>query len=234
MLHCACATFCNTCNHTICRYTAFPEAHQTLQTEYPSPTRSETGVLCGAPNEDASGARGHVHLGRLSAISGAWPDKNVPPPARWRLSIDQREGRSVENQVVLPLNGTIASFNAEVNWTYVTGYASAFEKRGWCASSGADQAEFPAWSQTQNRWATWNPGTWDPYVRRARMFRTPNDTALTESVARPRRIAWGIADPWFSERQEGLLASQAGAFHPTYEGHVVMGLTLAQAIQPVN
>lgn len=205
----------------------FPESYQTLQTEYPSPTRGEDGALCGPENELTGDALRHPHQRRLAAIGGVWPDQFVPADNRWHASIDRIEGRAVERTVVAPLNEAVAEFNARAGWTYVTGYAPAFARRGWCAGAAGQEAEFPEWLQSERRWATWNPATWNPYQRRARLFRTPNDSALTESVAKPRESLLFV-----SRRQEGLMAAMAGAFHPTFEGHVIMGLQVATRIQP--
>lgn len=64
------------------------------------------------------------------------------------------------------------------------------------------------------------------YAPRARLFRTPNDAAMTQQPADPRRLLRSLApvpDKRMSEQQESALSAMSGSFHPTFEAHATKG-----------
>lgn len=206
-----------------------------LQTVYPNPLHDEQGVLCGPP-ADQDSPRQQAHSRALSALGGFWPDANVPVERRWRLVLDQAEADRVADQMIVPLNAAVRKNVADggARWRLVDGFEPVFARRGWCATSSAelrDALALPNWSN--GAWQSWSPQEWDPYRPRVRLFRTPNDAAMTQQPANPRRRLGSAADLFegsLSRRQESLLAAMAGSFHPTFEAHVVMGWSLGEAL----
>lgn len=206
-----------------------------LQTVYPNPLHDETGARCG-PAADRESPRAQVHSRALSALGGFWPDADVPVERRWRLVLDQAEADRVASQMIDPLNSAVRENVVEGGdrWRLVDGFEGAFARRGWCATSPADLRDalaMPNWSE--GAWQSWAPQDWDPYRTRARLFRTPNDAAMTQQPANPRRRLGSFAtffERRLSRRQEALLAAMAGSFHPTFEAHAIMGWSLGEAL----
>ena len=95
----------------------------------------------------------------------------------------------------------------------------------------AEQGALPDWTPATQAWSSWSPADWDPYARRARFFRTPNDAALTQ-FSRPARPFLGPLDGLLvNADQIALVNSLAGAFHPTFQAHARMGLSVAAELQ---
>lgn len=206
-----------------------------LQTVYPNPLHDETGALCG-PGADRDSPEAQAHSRALSALGGFWPDADVPLERRWRLVLDQAEADRVASQMIDPLNAAVRDNVAKAGhrWRLVDGFEDAFARRGWCATSPADLNDgltMPNWSD--GAWQSWAPQDWDPYRSRVRLFRTPNDAAMTQQPADPRRRLGSFATLFerrLSRRQEALLAAMAGSFHPTFEAHAIMGWSLGDAL----
>lgn len=206
-----------------------------LQTVYPNPLHDETGARCGPAAEQES-PRAQAHSRALSALGGFWPDADVPVERRWRLVLDQAEADRVASQMIGPLNAAVRSNVTEGGdrWRLVDDFEPAFARRGWCATSSSDLRDIlamPNW--TAGAWQTWAPQDWDPYRPRLRLFRTPNDAAMTQQPANPRRrlgLFATLFERRLSRRQEALLAAMAGSFHPTFEAHAIMGWDLGDAL----
>jgi hypothetical protein len=217
-----------------------------VQSKFPDPTRSETGGGCGPaevlPNGTLldPGGVDKLHGARLVAINGVWPDHQGSEEHRWVARVDQRAEAWVVSSMIPPLNGRIAQL-APPGWRIVDIGPQMFLHRGWCAQGPgeAEHPDLPNWSAEDHAWKAWSPADWDPYARRARLFRTPNDAALTMISDRPRPFfgAWGSfleppAQPFMDIKgREALLYSLAGAFHPTFEAHMLMGLKVNEALE---
>ena len=203
-----------------------------IQSAYPDPIRSDVGTYCGPYSEDDPASYKHPSVLRLSAVSGAWPDAAVPPERRWKLVIDQREGNWIEPVVVTALNNRISLEGGHQGWRFVDDYFLPMQRHGWCAGdNSAEQGVLPDWTPTAQAWSSWSPADWNPYARRARYFRTPNDAALTQ-FSRPARPLLGPLDGLLvNGDQVALVNSLAGAFHPTFQAHARMGLSVAAELQ---
>ena len=206
-----------------------------LQTVYPDPLHDELGRVCG-PTSLATAGEPDAHSRALTALGGFWPDADVPEEHRWRIVLDQAEADRVAVQMIAPLNAAVRRNVDEggANWALVDSYAPAFARRGWCATSAEDTRDvlaLPNWDG--GAWRAWSPQDWDPYATRVRLFRTPNDAAMTQQPADPRRRLGRLArvfDRRLSARQESLIAALAGSFHPTFEAHAIMGWSLGETL----
>ena len=150
----------------------------------------------------------------------------------------QAEGEQAKAQVIDPLNDAIATHirrGAADGWVLVDAFVGDFARRGWCASDPKDVGALalPDWNAASGQWETWSPRIWDPYRQRARLFRTPNDAALTQQAGDPRRMLGsfsGLFEGRLSRQQEALLGAMSGSFHPTFEAHVIMGWALSDKL----
>ena len=112
-----------------------------------------------------------------------------------------------------------------MGWSLVDDHRPAFQGRGICATGdyfdAADDLRLPR--LRDGYWQPYNPARFQPYVSRARWFRTPNDAFLTGNfhvkrglmrrVLRTNRLRW---------TQLLLASTYSGAFHPTAEGHAAI------------
>jgi len=210
-----------------------------FQTVYPYPLQSETGAMCGSP-DDYDGKEVHPHSAALTAFAGFWPDRGVSKERRWRFVFEESEGREIDRRMIHPLNAAVRENAAEATWTLVDGFEAAFERRGWCAAdrdTGFQGLALPNWDPETRRWIPWAPSSWRPYAPRQRLFRTPNDAVLTQQPANARRT-FGPASVLFGSamerQQDALLASTAGSFHPTFEAHTLIGWSLGEAINQAS
>lgn len=206
-----------------------------LQSVYPNPLHNADGALC----------EGDVAARRLAAMNGFWPDRNVEPQDRWRMHISLQEAKAANDKVVAPLNAAIGEHirkGASSGWRMVDEFSETFNRRGWCGSAaGEPPGALPNWSPELGQWVVenyenapkvaWSPTEWSPYASRTRLFRTPNDAALTQQPQAPRRflgVLAPLADSLVAEQQESLLASMSGSFHPTFEAHAIMGWSVGE------
>ncbi len=207
-----------------------------LQTTYPNPLQSETGDFCGTAVDRAVPAD-NPHSRALAAVGGFWPDRNVREERRWRMVIERAEAIEIQGRMITPLEERLRAHVADGRgqWTLVDDFQPAFQRRGWCATNAADRLEtlaLPNW-QEDGGWQAWSPQDWDPFRSRTRLFRTPNDAALTQQPADPRRLLGslsGLFDRRLGVRQEALLSAMAGSFHPTFEAHAIIGWSLGEAL----
>ena len=203
-----------------------PPGTPVIQSAYPNPLYGSDGKVCG---EGASFS--------LAAMSGFWPDRYVDPYLRWRMLISADEATAAEVSVIQPLNRAVREHvqeGAVLGWRLVDDFQPRFENRGWCAAGpGETLADLPNWDSKSREWKDWSPSSWQPYASRARLFRTPNDVAMTQQPADPRRVlgaASRVFEGSLSKQQESLLSSMSGSFHPTFEAHAIMGWSLGEAL----
>lgn len=210
------------------RLTEFAPSAPVIMGGYPSPVQDANG-FCGPTHQSFGDARLHPANARLAAIN-ALPPPKIFKPQYWSAIIDQDDGGDVEGSVVSGLNYKLRTTAKDTKWRFVTDGADKLKTHGWCASDPkSDDANLPDYDSGALDWTPWRPYAWDPYKSRARFFRTPNDAALTQMPENPR--SWDWADLAVDEHFRALMAAFAGSFHPTFEGHVVMGLSLAGALQ---
>ena len=197
-----------------------------LQSAYPNPLYDEAGQLCGSGDAAA-----------LAAFEGVWPDRNVDPARRWRMEIDQTESLDVQNRLVTPLDEAVrqhVNAGAAQGWRLVDGFQSAFLQRGWCATGAGELSiALPNWDSTTGRWVGWAPWRWSPYASRTRLFRTPNDAAMTQQPLNRRRalgVFSGLGNSILELQQETLMSSSSGSFHPTFEAHAIMGWSVGEEL----
>lgn len=198
-----------------------------LQSIYPNPLFDENGKICA----------GLQTSNRLAAISGFWPDRHVDPELRWKMNITEKEATDAQTLVVNPLNEAVrknVDAGAPDGWRLVDAFELAFGRRGWCSSSPLEpSATLPNWDPEQGRWTDWSPTVWWPYASRTRLFRTPNDAAMTQQPNDPRRLLGSIApvlNKSLSEQQESLLSAMSGSFHPTFQAHAIMGWSVGDKL----
>lgn len=197
-----------------------------LQSAYPNPLYDERRQFCAA--DDAAA---------LAAFEGVWPDAHVDQGQRWRMEISEADAGNAESLLISPLDRKIrehVAAGASAGWRLVDDFQPAFERRGWCAAGpGESPSSLPNWDAAKGRWASWAPSRWSPYASRARLFRTPNDAAMTQQPATRRRalgVFSGLANGLLQLQQETLMSSSSGAFHPTFEAHAVMGWSVGSAL----
>jgi hypothetical protein len=112
-------------------------------------------------------------------------------------------------------------------WSFADAHQKAFIGRGLCAGfrqvspSPADDLRLPRFRK--GRWEPFNPADYQPYARRKRWFRTPNDAFMTGNF----HVAGSVLQKvlkfdslsWF---QILLASTYSGAFHPTGEGYAAI------------
>lgn len=174
-------------------------------------------LLVSAGNE---AALGQVSMKQVGGLAGKLLNLAFSPKAAQRgfqFRIAESEAFSIETYAVAPLNGLIEA--APAGWR-VAGVSDLAALRGWCATDGpaapaarteVDQLSL-AWQATGNG-RTYalrikDPGPWRPYDPRQRLFRTPNDSYLTQ---------------WDGDSNIALL----GMYHPTAELHALMSERIA-------
>lgn len=227
-----------------------------LQTTYPNPLQSQrkdpkTGefLLCG-PKDDKENWQTDKRPGaqdrlNLIVLNGAWPDRTVPENERWPMLIDQREADDIQRTMIASLNRLVTTEHPP-RWIPVVGFERQFRGRGWCAAETED-GDFrvlpnyvrPVGHPDQDRWVPdGGPAGWRPYDHHVRLFRTPNDSALTEMSWNTKSVVGILAVPLTHVvdvgGRERLLAAVSGSFHPTFEAHVILGLALADTIEKPN
>ena len=196
--------------------------------------------------------QGSLDYQNLVVLDGAWPDRFVKKSKRWPMYIDQHEALVAQSTMIGPLNHAILKReDVFTNWRVAT-FGSAFDGHGWCARDESQAPLNDSWRTLPNYepvnvrdnsvgktmpdwngpWA-WNPAsptTWDPYASRTRLFRTPNDAALTVMSRRPRTPLGPLAPLTTHvvdvQGRGALFGSMSSAFHPTFEAHVIMGLAV--------
>jgi len=199
-----------------------PERTVILQTAYPDPLNDELQGPCGkTPTVVFHGA----------------PDLAVPWEAAERMIPEPRDNTvlsftdSAAGQVADvafnggdSLNGKIVN-TAEATWK-VAPEPTGFKKHGLCAASHLQTLSiefgFPQLETTSAR-RTWSdewmtPQGWHPYERRARWFRTANDSFLTQAVA--------------TSRGSFTAESFTGIGHPTAEGQAAIADQISDALPP--
>jgi len=223
-----------------------PPGTPVFQTAYPNPLYDEARRFCG-PDDNRDNPSDHPHSRALTALGGFWPDANVAPENRWRVTLTQGEAGLIESNLISPLNTAVRAHVARAgpDWRLVDGFQPAFQGRGWCATNPEDPREglaLPDWtsdpqqsagSPNTHAWRTHAPQEWDPYRSRVRLFRTPNDAAMTQQPDDPRRrLGWfsWMAEGRLTRQQEALLSSLSGSFHPTFEAHAIMGWSLGESL----
>lgn len=185
----------------------------------------------------------------FGAVHGIFPDDNNPANQRWRLDFTRVESVEAQEALLGPLNKQVSLHiqiaNRESGGTSdwrMASYGSAFDQHGWCAGNPeeANAFGFPIWQRlepgpapldirssngisadnrlSQSTWTSFDPETWDPYAARQRYFRTGNDVVLTQ-IGSTNGIGLGIANSAYY--------SLAGMFHPTAQGHAVMGTSVS-------
>lgn len=224
----------------------FGPATSVVQATYPNPLR-QVGMVPGT-TELCAGFGANTAYG---AMHGLFPDRNLAPDQRWRLSIDQDEADKAEAAVFGPLNDTIRANRALPGWTVIDGYQSRFLTHGWCAKGPNEpKADFPFWrleATGLSNWTPYAPKDWKPYGRQARWFRTANDAVLTQisnlnGSLVPAAISSPTVEQFFTSLlklsgaytsflENGPASAITGSFHPTFAGHVAMGIEAARAME---
>ncbi|NGM51466.1 hypothetical protein G5B46_17790 [Caulobacter sp. 602-2] len=202
-----------------------PEGTIVIQTPYPNPLYRD-----GAERRFCHGLLDNQ---LFTSMNGMFPDHKIKPENRWRIGIDETEGREVYESLFTPLNLAVATNASNGGWRAVQ-YGEAFTGRGWCAGDDAERRTFafPAMAmETEGKavgtwgWAPFNPGEWDPYKPRTRLFRTSNDVVLTQI---------GSSEP-FAKLMVNLgnrsFFASSGIFHPTAQAHVIIGLKVAREME---
>ncbi|WP_146218112.1 MULTISPECIES: hypothetical protein [unclassified Caulobacter] len=205
-----------------------PDGVPIIQSTYPNPLLGE--------GDGARFCHGFLDNQLFASMNGMFPDQGVRPENRWRIGIDEAEGREVFESLFTPLNQAVAQNASNKGWRVVR-YGEAFSRRGWCAGTEAERATFafPALSQAvtasgKRQWSPFDPQDWNPYAPRTRLFRTSNDVVLTQI---------GSSEPFVKMvvnlGNRSFFAS-AGIFHPTAQAHVIIGLNVVremeQALEP--
>jgi hypothetical protein len=203
------------------------------QSAYPAPIYKDDGGLCGPEDEARPDSGSDPVLKRLHAMTGLWPQTRLLPDTGWTMSIDRIESGITEAQVINPLNRTLSAAAVRSGWHFVGDFMGAIRAHGWCAGGAGEDSDLPDWNPGASAWEPWRPDAWTAYARRSRYFRTPNDAALTLAVESPRLPAWlrWPLNRAFDLHHSALLASLSGTFHPTFQAHTVMGLSLARALE---
>jgi hypothetical protein len=104
----------------------------------------------------------------------------------------------------------------------VTDHIAEFAKRGVCARDPqkalVDQVNMgmPRMSHTAGEFVPYSPAAALPYAHHWRLARNPNDTFLAGNTHRE-----GISP--FDDLQPAYAALYSGAFHPSAEGHSIVG-----------
>jgi lysophospholipase L1-like esterase len=147
-----------------------------------------------------------------------WPDfKFIPEKAL--------EGEQVSTR----LQQLMELMAERYNFTFVDEHRRRFVGHGLCAGSSgdgpanaADDLRLPI--KVDGVWKPFNPADYRPYASRQRWFRTPNDAYMTGNFHMYATVAKQLQKfqslLWF---QLLLASTYSGAFHPTAEGHAVMG-----------
>jgi lysophospholipase L1-like esterase len=112
-------------------------------------------------------------------------------------------------------------------WTFAEGHRKAFLGRGLCAGytdnalSTADDLRMPR--KIDGEWVPYNPADYQPYAKRQRWFRTPNDAFLTGNFHASASVMTKVVGAQTLSWLQLLLASTySGAFHPNAEGHAAI------------
>jgi hypothetical protein len=186
---------------------------QIIQSQYPTSFNDENGNFCNGPK----------HNQLFGAFNSLYLDENTKSSKRWRTEITELEGREIKENLFEPLNKTISQ-NAARGWGIV-GFNDAFDKRGWCAGNNQERAQFnlPALDYN-NVWTPFAPNEWQAYSPKTRLFRSANDTALTQIGSNK---GFPIIDTIF-DHDKSVFAT-FGMFHPTFEGHLIMGQEIAKS-----
>lgn len=187
-----------------------------IQSQYPNPFMDESGVnYCNGPEDNKL----------FHAFNSLYLDEKTKSYKRWRTEITEHEGRDVKENLFDPLNKTILK-NTDKKWN-IASYGNVFEKRGWCAGTEKERSEFsfPA-LDFNNQWTPFDPKTWDAYAPRTRLFRTVNDTSLTQIGSNK---GFPIIDKIFD--QDRAVFSTFGMFHPTAEAHTIMGIEVQKQME---
>lgn len=202
------------------RATVAPGLTPVIQSQYPNaledqgPAPPQGKSFCDGPNDNRL----------FGAMHGIFPDAKVDPAKRWRLEITAAEGREVNDALFEPLNLAVRSSQGP-GWN-VIGYDGAFDRRGWCAGDLKERMEYDLPGlRADGSWVSFNPETWDPYASRTRLFRTANDVVLTQI---------GSTKPLtklFSDLGNRSFFATAGMFHPTAQGHTIIGLAAAEELR---
>lgn len=186
-----------------------------IQTQYPMSFMDETGKnYCDGPN----------HNKLFAAFNSLYLDEKTKSSKRWRTEITEAEGRDVRENLYDPLNLAIAQ-NSNKNWNII-GFGNKFDARGWCAGSKDERMEFAFPALDYNgQWGPYNPKDWKPYAMRTRLFRSANDTALTQIGSNK---GFPVIDTIFD--QDRSIFATFGMFHPSAEGHTIMALEVLKEL----
>jgi hypothetical protein len=217
-----------------------PPGAPVLQTVYPNPLNDEKGAFCGPDNRRRNDDIG-VHAQALTSVGAFWPELEILGTADWRSVITKGEITEIQNKLVTPLNGVIRNHvdAGRGRWQIVDAFEPAFRTRGWCAvapTGDLQELALPNWRRVdgddRGEWHDWAPQQWDPYASRQRLFRTPNDAALTQQPVARNRFGFGgwVLGGVLTPRQGAVLAAMSGAFHPTFEAHAIIGWSLGEAL----
>ncbi len=194
----------------------FGEHTKVIQTQYPMSFMNETGKnYCDGPNDNKL----------FAAFNSLYLDEKTKSSKRWRTEITEGEGRDVRENLYDPLNLAIAQ-NSNKNWNII-GFGNKFDARGWCAGSKDEKVEFAFPALDYNgQWTPFNPKDWQPYAMRTRLFRSANDTALTQIGSNK---GFPVIDTIFD--QDRSIFATFGMFHPSAEGHTIMALEVFKELQ---
>ena len=110
-------------------------------------------------------------------------------------------------------------------WRVAASHRKGFQGRGICAGesglSAADELRLPR--KVDGYWQPYNPANFEPYARRQRWFRTPNDAYMTAHFHVQGKILSKLLGSKRLQWTQLLLASTySGAFHPTAAGQAAM------------
>ncbi|KAB2850748.1 MAG: hypothetical protein F9K44_03920 [Hyphomicrobiaceae bacterium] len=159
--------------------------------------------------------------------------KTVCPDDRGGMSVypefalNQEKAREGE-ELAEHLNAVMAKAAKEHGWTFADAHRPLFNGHGICArargetTSIHEELRLPV--NIDGEWTPYNPADFQPYAPRTRWFRTPNDAYLTGHFHVSDALARQL------QKVERLLSFQlvlastySGAFHPTAEGHAIIG-----------
>jgi hypothetical protein len=123
------------------------------------------------------------------------------------------------------LFGIIRRESKRRGWRVAASHRTRFQGRGICAGqsglNAADELRLPR--KVNGYWQPYNPANFEPYAKRQRWFRTPNDAYMTAHFHVQGQVLSKLLGSKRLQWTQLLLASTySGAFHPTAAGQAAM------------
>lgn len=215
---------------------AFAHKPVIVQSQYPTPVYDEQGQPCD----------GRPRSALFTTIAGLFPDETVADGSRWPIIITAATSTAAQTEVLEPMNQQIDQNAREFGWRVNGAFQPMFMHHGWCAAGPQEVVAtsfiFPQFDQAA--WTPVTPASWQAYAPRARWFRPTNDAVLTQisntsgdnvipGNAGLGRFLQGVAQhiPLLREQlyftEAGPVQATAGTFHPTFQGHLAVGIGAA-------